>query len=445
MERIITDVETPVSAFLKLKNFKPVFLLESVEQGKILGRYSFIGCSPKKKIVFDKIEPRTKFWEALEQEYKKIIKRNNRKSNLRFTGGLVGYTGYDAIRTIEKIPNINEKTFDIPDALYVIPDFLVVFDHLKHSLIIVHEEDEEEKKLAKEIKMCLEKEKIKKDMKKIKVYGPYSLEKKQDFVSKVKFLKNCIRKGEIFQCVISMRFEGKVNIEPFNIYRALRFLNPSPYLFYLDFDDYKIIGSSPEVLVRKERDELLTCPIAGTRPVFENEEINKKMEKELLEDEKENAEHLMLVDLARNDLGKIALPGTIKVDRYRVIERFSHVMHLVTYIKGKVDSKYSIFDILKACFPAGTVTGAPKVRAMELIEESEQQRRGPYAGSVGYFDEKGNMDQAILIRAIFMRGDDFFYQAGAGIVNDSVPEKEWEECHNKGEALKRSILISGEI
>ncbi len=443
MKGIIADVETPVSASLKLKSFKPVFLLESVPGGKILGRYSFIGFSSSKKIIFEKIDSNTELWNRLEKEYSGLA--IDRKFDLRFTGGIVGYTGYDAVRTIENIPDKNEKTFDIPDALYMVPEFLLVFDHLKHSVQVVHRDEEESKYLLKEIKKCLEKERIKKDTRKFKLEGPLCLEKKDDFLKKVRYLKNMIKKGEIFQCVISIRFKGRVDIEPFKIYRTLRFLNPSPYLFYLDFDNYKVIGSSPEVLVRKEGDNILTCPIAGTRPVFEDEGKNRKMEEELLKDEKENAEHLMLVDLARSDVGKVAISGTVKVERFRVVERFSHVMHLVTYIKAKINKKISIFELLKSCFPAGTVTGAPKVRAMELIEEVENARRGPYAGSVGYFDEKGNMDQAILIRTIFMKNDEFFYQAGAGIVHDSVPEKEWEECHNKGKVFEKAIFLSEEV
>lgn len=443
MKRIIADVETPVSAFLKLKNFNPVFLLESVLGGKILGRYSFIGFSSGKKIVFEKLDSKTELWCKLEKEYS--ITKTYRDIDLRFTGGIVGYTGYDAVRTIENIPDKNEKTFEIPDAFYVIPEFLLVFDHLKHSVQVVHRDEEESKYLLKQIKECLEKERIKDNIRKFKVEGPLCLEKKEDFLKKVRYLKTMIRNGEIFQCVMSIRFRGRVDVDPFKIYRALRFLNPSPYLFYLDFDEYKIIGSSPEVLVRKEGNNILTCPIAGTRPVFEDEGKNREMEEELLNDEKENAEHLMLVDLARNDIGKVAIPGTINVDKFRVVERFSHVMHLVTYVKAKISKKISVFELLKSCFPAGTVTGAPKIRAMELIEEVEETRRGPYAGAIGYFDEKGNMDQAILIRTIFMKGEEFFYQAGAGIVHDSLPEKEWEECHNKSEALKRAILLSEEV
>jgi anthranilate synthase component 1 len=262
---------------------------------------------------------------------------------------------------------------------------------------------------------------------------------KDCFVAQVKRAKEYIAAGDIFQVVLSIRFEGESEAHPFQVYRALRMINPSPYMYYLDFGGYQIVGSSPEMLVRLENGKAMLRPIAGTRPRGANADEDRRLERELLGDEKERAEHLMLVDLARNDLGRLARPGTVTVPQFCTVERYSHVMHLVSSVEGAINSEADMIDLFKATFPAGTVTGAPKIRAMEIIEELEGERRGPYAGSVGYFGLNGNMDQAITLRTILFAAGKYYIQAGAGIVADSVPEREHEEIHNKARALFRAL------
>ena len=458
------DLETPVSAFLKIASRFPDehFLLESVEGGEKWARYSFIGFDPYIRVRVDRTtvtitrgretEVRSEAQDPLE-ELERILKgiRYVRAEGLpRLSGGAVGFIGYDYVRNIEKIPDTHSGE-GIPDALFLFPSRLLIFDNVKHTIrIVVHGQVGRDRTGNDEYQRCIRAiDEVKEllqgplrwtDVPEGQENGTPAFEvSRPDFLAAVRQAKEYIRDGEIIQVVLSNRARVRTRRSPSEVYRVLRSQNPSPYMFLLKVGDLALVGSSPEILVRLEGDLVHLRPIAGTRPRGRTIEDDRRMEAELLSDPKELAEHVMLVDLGRNDVGRISEWGTVKVDEQMVVEKYSHVMHIVSNVIGKLRKGMTAFDVLRAAFPAGTVTGAPKIRAMEIIEELEPFRRGIYAGSVGYFDLQGSMDFCITIRTIVMRGDEAIIQAGAGIVADSDPEKEWEEIRSKSRILFRAV------
>jgi len=455
---IPADLETPVSAYLKTESpFS--FLLESVEGGETLARYSFIGSDPM--IVFQAKGNSIKITQNGSTEHlegdpihklKELMHQFNPvKIPLlpRFHGGAVGYFGYDAIRYIEKIPNKNPDDLQIPDVHFMLATTIMAFDHIKHKIIIIAnalvKDDLKEAydTAINNIHSILHKISKPLDPQKHKLTSilpenetKYTSNLTLDqFKENVEKAKQYIYQGDIFQVVLSQRFSKKTTSDPFTTYRRLRMVNPSPYMFYLKFDDAILIGSSPEILVRLENNKATLRPIAGTRPRGATPAVDIELEKELLADIKENAEHIMLVDLGRNDLGRVCSYNSIQTTSLMHIERYSHVMHIASNIEGQLNPQFDGFDLLRACFPAGTVSGAPKIRAMEIIDELENTQRGHYAGAVGYFDFAGNMDTGIIIRTILIHKDTAYMQAGAGIVADSDPEKEYIETINKAKPL----------
>lgn len=468
-KEINADLDTPVSSYLKMKKDNYSFLFESVEGQEKVARYSFLGSRPslifKSKgrnieIIRHGALKRYVCKGSVLNEIKKIMrdfKSLHLKGLPRFYGGLVGFIGYDFVRFFENIPDKNPDKLDIPDSLLMLTDSILIFDHVNHTIKIVanvmlHGEKlnsaalkKHYDKAIKSIELAQEDlerpfaEKREKLTKKgVKINSNYTKSGYEQMVSKA---KKYIRRGDIIQVVPSQRFEVKSKRDPFEIYRTLRSLNPSPYMYLLKLKDMALVGTSPEMLVRCEDGLIQTRPIAGTRPRGKNETEDRLFEKELLADKKEKAEHLMLVDLGRNDLGRVSKTGTVTVSEFMKVERYSHVMHLVSEVRGLLDKKrYDIYDVLKAAFPAGTVTGSPKIRAMEIIDELENTRRGPYAGCVGYFSFSHNMDTCITIRTILVRKGSCYIQAGAGIVADSVPEKEYYESVNKAKALIEAII-----
>ncbi|RMA93022.1 anthranilate synthase component I [Hydrogenothermus marinus] len=469
-KEIVSDIDTPLSVFLKIKSEDRFnFLFESVEQGENIGRYSFIGSSKsvyiksKKSFIESYNQGKVEIKETKDplEEIKTIIKnfKPYKDENLPpFWGGIVGYIGYDVIHFYEPIPDIKPDTLKLPDIFFFLSDEVIAFDNINKKIKIIvsafiDENSDIEKlyeesiKKINEIESKLEEEKnIKrlsiKEISSVKIENWKSNFKKEDFLNAVKKAKDYIREGDIIQVVISQRFSKRLNTEPLNIYRAIRIINPSPYLFYLDLKDIKLIGSSPEILVSVKDGKIFTKPIAGTRPRGKTTEEDEKLEKELLSDEKEKAEHLMLVDLARNDVGKVAKAKSVNVDRFMYIERYSHVMHIVSDVSGQLRKDLHPIDVLKSVFPVGTVSGAPKVRAMQIIEELEPDKRGPYAGAVGYISFDGNLDTAIAIRTAIVQGENIYIQAGAGIVADSIPEKEYEETVNKAKGMIKAVEIA---
>jgi anthranilate synthase component 1 len=472
-KEINADLDTPVSAFLKIKGGETAFLFESVEGQEKIARYSFLGSdsslvfkSKGKNIQIDYPHKKTiKRFVARRDpldEIKKIMrefKAVRLKGLPRFCGGLVGYFAYDFVRFFENVPDDNTDDLKLPDAIFMLTDNILVFDHINHTIKIISNVllSGKEKKLslagkrkvynhavsriegihAKLKKPLSQKnQKLRALQKKFHQTSNFTKSGFQDIVGKA---KRYIKNGDIIQAVLSQRFKMKKIKPAFDIYRDLRSLNPSPYMFYLDLKDLVLIGSSPEMLVRCEDNIVQTRPIAGTRPRGKTQEKDQKMEAELLADKKEKAEHIMLVDLGRNDLGRVCRPGKVEVSEFMKVERYSHVMHLVSEVKGLLDKRYDAYDVLRACFPAGTVSGSPKIRAMEIIDELENIRRGPYAGCVGYFSFSHNLDTCITIRTIVLKDDSCYVQAGAGIVADSQPEKEYYESVNKAKALIEAI------
>ncbi len=461
IREIPADLETPVSAFIKLKGHGARFLLESVEMGESLGRYSFIGLDALRnfKIVQDYI--------LLEEAGSSNVVPLNGRNPLEvlrellaplsigghdstlpgLVGGAVGYLGYDFARFLERLPNRLEDPLGLPVGNFYLTGSMVIFDHVKRKMLLVTvgKENPEEKldEMREFLRAPLPAEwTAPRPVKRRAEFASDFTE--ESFAQAVGTAKDHIRKGDIFQVVLSQRARGEIHVDPFQIYRALRILNPSPYMFFLDFGDYQLVGSSPEVHVKLTGGEALVRPIAGTRPRGVTEAEDRALEKELLSDEKERAEHLMLIDLARNDLGRTCEYGTVRCTDLFTIERYSHVMHIVSQVVGKPAKGNDQFELLAKTFPAGTVTGAPKIRAMEIIEDLEKARRGPYAGTVGYFSLSQDMDMCIAIRTIVIKGRTAYLQAGAGIVADSDPAAEWKETCNKMEALKRAIATAEE-
>jgi len=467
---LAADLETPVSAYLKLAADRThSFLLESVEGGEKIGRYTYLGADP-----FLIVEARGERVDLIRDG-----ERTRRKGNVfeilretaaefrpahiegvpPFSAGAVGFVGYDAVRLIEpRIPPFKKDDLRIPDAVFMFFSTLLVFDHVKHQIhVIANVRCDEWKgklkkgydqacrriaKIEKRLAVRLRMPPAKASKKPVSVRSNFG---KKQFYSAVKKAKNYIRAGDIFQVVLSQRLAMKPEVPPFQIYRALRMVNPSPYMFYLHLDDTVILGSSPEMLVKVEGDRVEYRPIAGTRPRGKTEAEDRALAADLLADEKELAEHVMLVDLGRNDVGKVCEYGSVKVPEFKIIENYSHVMHIVSSVLGKLRPGRDAFDTLEACFPAGTVSGAPKVRAMEIIAELEPTRRGVYSGSVMYLDFSGNLNSCIAIRTMMVRKNKAYLQVGAGIVADSVPEKEWDETMNKAGALLNAVEVAREL
>ncbi len=451
---IEADLETPVSAYLKVARGDYSFLLESVEGGERMARYSFIGTEPYRRLVTGPgqpdgdVDPLALVREEIERHSVVSV-----PGLPRFHGGAVGYLAYEAMRHYEDIPSPDLDTLGIPEALFMFADTLLVFDHIKHSIKVVSHVRLEDGDLSSAYHRATEKidglvDRLRQPIEPALTAlrgGPtpsYPIESnltKEQHEDNVRVAKEYIQAGDIIQAVLSQRFSRKTDVHPFNIYRTLRRVNPSPYMFYLNMGGFQLVGASPEVLVRAEEGHLDYHPIAGTRPRGRDEDEDLALERELLADEKDRAEHIMLLDLGRNDIGRVSVPGTVQVTQLMDIERYSHVIHLVSHIQGKLRPGISPYDALWSCFPAGTVSGAPKLRAMEIIAELEPVKRGAYAGSVGYFSFSGNMDTCITIRTMVFRDGVAYVQAGGGIVADSVPHLEYLETVHKAGALMRAI------
>ena len=472
---ILADTETPVSAALKLGGL-PSFLLESVVGGEKWARYSFLGSRPSRviesrgtKVEIRDSEMGTQLFEV-ENPFDFIKREVTAFSPVdviglpRFYGGLVGYIGYDMVRFFERIPDSEKKPgLELPDMFFMVTDTVVIFDNLKGKIKVVSNAYINNKSPEEAYRWAEEKvESIVERLRHSEISHPThpspsrgegkgggdqpllsgyasSFTTKNAFEDAVLRGKDYIMSGDVIQVVLSQRFEREFDIEPFNIYRALRVINPSPYMYYIDTGDAQLVGSSPEILVRLEGRKIILRPIAGTRKRGETEQEDSLLEEDLRKDPKEMAEHIMLVDLGRNDVGRVAETGSVKVTELMTVERYSHVMHLVSNVEGTLKNDLDAFDVIKACFPAGTVTGAPKVRAMEIIEELEPMRRGPYAGAVGYLSYSGNMDTCITIRTLIIKGNKVYVQAGAGIVADSDPEKEYIETVNKAMGMMKAV------
>jgi len=463
---MLADLETPVSVYMKLtQNGHPAFLLESVEGGEQVGRYSFIGVNPNGMLSVKNNElsltlngeatthPLRDGEDPLHAVKAELDKFQPVKLEglPRLVGGAVGYLSYDVVRYFERLPKTAKQELDVPDAAFMLPDTVVIFDHAKHQLIVLanaHNIDENPdaayddavnriEQIVETLKQSLPpaKDSVDDGSENFQSNMPQSV-----YEDGVRKAKEYIKDGDAFQIVFSQRFTRKTHASPLMIYRALRALNPSPYMFLLQFsDDLCLVGASPEMMVRFEDGEATVRPIAGTRKRGETEAEDNALAEELMADPKERAEHVMLVDLGRNDLGRVCDYGTVKVEEMMIVERYSHVMHIVSQVVGKLRSDMDAFDLIRATFPAGTLSGAPKVRAMEIIEELESTRRGPYGGAVGYFSFDGSMDMCITIRALLMQGDTVHIQAGAGLVADSDPTREYEECHNKAKAVALAL------
>ncbi len=452
---IAADLDTPVSAYLKLASLRPRFLLESVEGGERLARYSFLGFGDALEVRMDesslRIGDRSEARPVSQQAYLDALRRAlaaapapQPADGLPFAGGLVGVSGYDVVRLFERLPANTEKQSNVPDAAFVAPASLLVFDHLTRRVALLHDGSEAERLELRAKVIRLLRGAIPAGPGKVTVSRPEASLSEAEFSERVAACKECIAAGDIYQIVLSVLFRGTSNVAPFEVYRASRLLNPSPYMFFFDFGDVQVVGSSPEALVRLHGNTASLRPIAGTLPRGGTRDEDEANERALLADPKEAAEHVMLVDLARNDLGRVASPGSVCVDPYRSIERYSHVMHIVSGVQGQLNPEHDQFDLFAATFPAGTLVGAPKVRAMQIIEEMEQVGRGLYAGTAGYFGLAGDMDQAITIRTLVFSGDEYSFQAGAGIVADSVPAKEYQEVLAKSAILRRALEIAKE-
>lgn len=466
---MLADILTPVSLFLSIREgAKYPFLLESVEGGEHLARYSFIGCNPYQVLYVDDesvklINPQKEETAILQESYFDALNRlvhQHTEPKLpelpRLTGGAVGFSSYDTVRDVEHLPDVPENDLHTPEAIWSFYDEVYAFDHVKQQIVLmktifVDEKTDLQQAYDSAIEALDRMENS--AVRQVKKGEAFNLDAKnlssnmdQDkFHSMVQKGKEYIYEGDIFQVVLSQRFEVPFEGDSFTLYRALRMVNPSPYLFYLDFDGFSLVGSSPEVLVRVTESEVRLLPIAGTRARGKTHEEDLALEEDLKKDPKEIAEHIMLVDLGRNDLSRVCKSGTVHLERNQSIERFSHVMHIVSDVVGKIADDRNSVDALMQCFPAGTVSGAPKIRAMEIIDELEPTKRGPYAGAVGYFDFSGNMDTCIAIRTMLVTGDRVYIQAGAGIVADSDPQKEFEETKNKAGALVEALSVALEI
>ena len=503
---ILADMETPVSAFRRIA-CHPVgpghdlaggghdvppeqgiaggeysFLLESVEGGERMARYSFLG-SGTDLIIKSKgrsvqivrggavqeieLEQGKDVLDVLKQELGRLTYVPD-PDLPRFCGGAVGFIGYDMVRFFEELPDSTVDDLQLPDCTLIFTDTLLIFDHVRHRIRVVcnarigDDPEAAYQEAVSKIEAVIDRMRnaecgMRNAQCGMRSSGSDGTRERQgkpddvqsnftreEFEEAVRKCKEYIAAGDVIQVVLSQRFSTKVSADPFDVYRALRSLNPSPYMFYLSYGDTKLIGSSPEILVTEERGNVTVRPIAGTRPRGQSVEEDLALERELLKDEKERAEHIMLVDLGRNDIGRVCRYGSVTVDELMVIERYSHVMHIVSNVRGRLRADADQFDLLRACFPAGTVSGAPKIRAMEIIDALEPTRRGTYAGAIGYFSYSGDMDTCITIRTILIQGDTAYVQAGAGIVADSDPAREYQETQNKAMAMMKALAAAEE-
>ena len=450
---INADLETPVSAYLKIARPPYSFLLESVEGGEHIARYSFLGTDPVDVIKtgpgqrYGAVDPLIPIEAELSRF--KLVKVPDPQ---RFNGGAVGYLSYEAVNHFERLPSPERDPLELPESVFMMTTTFLIFDHLRHKIRVVshvHLDGDVEGAYAKAVQRI--------DGLVSRLESPLRLpssdsrpspgpepsvtsnmtrDKYEDMVQRV---KKYVNEGDVIQAVVSQRLERPTTAHPFQIYRALRAINPSPYMYYLELDDFHIVGASPELLVQVENGDVATHPVAGTRPRAADSDADKALEQELRTSEKERAEHIMLLDLGRNDIGRVSEPGTVQVTQLMDVERYSHVMHMVSHVTGRLREGYTSYDALRACFPAGTVSGAPKIRAMEIIAELEPDKRGPYSGAVGYFDLSGNMDTAIAIRTLVIKDGMAYAQAGGGIVFDSTPEEEYQETLDKASALLRAM------
>jgi anthranilate synthase component 1 len=465
IREISADLETPISVYMKLRGQSPSFLLESVEGGERIARYSFIGIKPKAQyiirdnqieIIENHVSRITNYDGDPTQFLQQEMNRYNFKQQSgvpRFIGGLVGYLGYESVRYFEPTLQSKMKRGSLPDGIYLLADTVIAFDHARRSLSLIanaldgdvesanRKLDEIESLIHSPLPPAKTRETKSSKIKSNMTQGKYE--------DMVRDAKEHIGAGDIFQVVLSQRFTRESNVEPFDVYRAVRRLNPSPYMFFFDFglvndEPLFIVGSSPEMFVRLEGRTASLRPIAGTRPRGADSNADASLAQELLADPKECAEHVMLVDLGRNDLGRVCEYGTVKVSDFFTVEKYSHVMHIVSHVEGKLKPELTAFDLVRAAFPAGTVSGAPKVRALEIISDLEPDARNIYAGTIGYFGFDGNMDTCLALRTMIAHGNSFHVQAGAGIVADSNPTTEFQETVNKASAMLKAIEMAEE-
>jgi anthranilate synthase component 1 len=465
---ILADYETPVSAFAKIDHGPSAYLLESVEGGEHWARYSFLGsgapllireergmCVVSRGARSTRVPVLANPLDHLRElmaEYRPVTV----PGLPRFVGGAVGYLSYDVVRFFEDIVPRRKESLDLPDFGFLLTETLLIFDRVTQTIKVVanahvpSRKDADLRRAYQDATGRIERiiARLKRPLRRTRPrqrripMAFASNMSRAEFEKMVGRTKEYIQAGDIIQGVLSQRWETRIQTTPFQIYRALRAVNPSPYMYYLRVAGIELVGSSPETLVRCEDARISVRPIAGTRRRGETDEKDRALERELLADAKERAEHVMLVDLGRNDVGRVAKAGSVRVDQLMRVERYSHVMHIVSDVTGALDSGQTIYDVMKACFPAGTVSGAPKIRAMQIIEELEPTKRGPYAGAVGYFSFSGNMDTCINIRTIVIKGNKAYIQAGAGIVADSDPEREYEETCNKAKAMMKAIELA---
>ncbi len=474
-KELLADQETPVSAYERVRTYlrqrehaSHTYLLESVEGGENIGRYSFIGGTPRtiiraygrrveitttgsETVVIEDIDP----LEALKNHMQQFAPVVDDPAMPRFIGGAVGFLGYDVVSQFEpRVPIIGNDEIGNPDMVFMVTDGLIAFDRVSHNLKIVanaHIEDDPneayDKALAQIDELC---EALQTPIERVLIdthdevepLEPKSNTTREEFLGMIETAKEYIRSGDVIQTVLSQRFEVENEADSLDVYRALRSINPSPYMFCLDMGESAIVGTSPEILVRCEDKKVEVRPIAGTRPRGKTVEEDLALEKDLLADPKECAEHIMLVDLGRNDIGRVCDYNSVEVTDLMIVERYSHVMHIVSDVTGDLSEDHDEYDLVRASFPAGTVSGAPKVRAMEIIAELEKSKRGPYAGAVGYFNYNGNFDSAITIRTVILDKDKAYVQAGAGIVADSVPINEYEETRNKARGMMKALALA---
>jgi anthranilate synthase component 1 len=463
-KRVLADLLTPISAYMRLgKDSHYTFILESVEKGARYGRYSIIGWDPqmivRSKNTFTQIKENG-VWKDDPKPFLDVLRSIQKQYQAPklsgipcFTGGLVGYMGYESIIWIEDIPVYDKDTLQCPDALFMLFHELIAFDHLQNQIILFSNVQIKE---GMDLRQTYDDahvriDKMGEDLHTDINYQTPAIKKqselhsnftKAEFEAAVLKAKEHIKAGDIFQLVLSQRFQRQTTADPITLYRALRSINPSPYMFHLKMDDFDIIGASPELLVKVEDGEIEIRPIAGTRQRGKDETEDARLADSLLKDEKERAEHLMLVDLGRNDVGRAAVFDSVKVKEFMVVEYYSHVMHIVSDVRGKLQDGKDVFDALYSGFPAGTLTGAPKIRAMEIIHNLEPHRRGIYSGAIGYFDFTGDMNTCIAIRTMVIKDKNAYFQSGAGIVYDSLPEKEFEETVSKARAINSAIELA---